>query len=67
MFVNDVQNALPLWHVERGRRFDPGHPKVILAGPAESWLPPSFCRPRMRAAGDCVAFTLPVHDDAVTL
>jgi len=64
VLVNDVQNAFPLWHVERRRRFDPGGARVI-PGPAESWLP------RLSAAlwqGDVrVAFTLPVHDDAMSL
>jgi len=26
MFVSDVQNALPLWHMERRRTFDPVRP-----------------------------------------
>jgi hypothetical protein len=68
MLVNDVQNAFPLWHVERRRRFDPGRARVILDGPAES-----LATSRLSAAlaagavGGYVAFTLPVHDDAMTL
>ena len=61
-----LQSALPLRHVERGQRFDPGHARVIPFGPAESWLPRLSAAPSS-SAGGCVAFALPVHDDAMTL
>ena len=43
-------SALPLWHVERLLRFDPGHARVIPFGPAESWLPRLSAAPRDRPA-----------------
>jgi hypothetical protein len=63
MIVSDVQNAFPLWHVERRRRFDPVRARVILDSPAESWLPRLSVA--LRQGDVCVAFTLPVHDDAL--
>ena len=61
-----LQSALPLRHVERGRRFDPGHARVIPFGPAESWLPRLSAAPSS-SAGGCVAFAWPVHDDTMRL
>jgi hypothetical protein len=51
MLVNDVQNAFPLWHVERRRRFDPGRARVIPDGPAESLATSVFLPPLEQGGG----------------
>jgi hypothetical protein len=61
-----LQSALPLRHVERRQRFDPGHARVIPLGPAESWLPRLSAAPSSSAGGYVVS-ALPVHDDVMTL
>ena len=59
------RSALPLWHVERGRRLDPGRPRVIPFARRSHGYPVFL--PAFPSAGGCVAFALPVHDDVMTL
>ena len=57
MFVSDVWNALPLWHMGRRWTFDPFSFRVPILGPAESWLPRLSAAPRGWSGG-CVVLKI---------
>jgi len=60
------QNALPLWHMEQRRTFDPVRPgSLLLVRRSHGY--PVFLPLLEGSSGGCVVLTLPVHDDAMRL
>ncbi len=65
MFVSDVWNALPLWHMGRRWTFDPFRPgSLFLVRRSHGY--PDFLPLRGDRAAVASSSSLPVHDDVTT-